>query len=152
MKTLADILSPPEDDRSISEWMADQGLDYVTSQKPAGGKTKLEKVKWLGKGQRTRKHPNYDLRLARTVITFKPHAVKVIGATHLEIGTAQLKNEPVMVVRPAGKNEDGYKLSSNHRLISPSVPTRLLAAGLKTGSYKLYKCCSGAYMAKWIKG
>lgn len=132
-----------QDERSLKDWVKDQGLDYVNTA------PKLEKVKWIKKNLREARKADYDVSLTKTTVCFSWEAVREMDATHVRLGSGMLGGEMVLLIRPTVKGQ-GYKLTEGRKITSHLSAWRLVEAGLQVGKYKLYKAKDG-YYARLIK-
>lgn len=126
-----------QDNRSMKQWMEDQGLEYVVTEK----KQRRDKLKC-------------DVKISPSGLTFSAKTIRTIGSTRLHFGIRVLDGEKVLLIKPAGNFDFSYHQvrqydSPNYRIQNPYLARRMLKEGLAVGKYKLYKA-KGGFVAKHI--
>jgi len=149
------------DERSMKQWMEDQGLEYVVKG------PKIKGAKWIPANRRkpySKRHPDRDLSLARTALSITEAALKTLDCKRLLVGSGLYvadeqhpNGEPTILLRPTGDDDvKGYCITRKTGsqcgfLRAERMLEGLFGAGLPLGKYKLYKAKDG-YYARLIKG
>lgn len=121
-----------EDNRTIKEWMRDQGLDVIDTNP-----------------KRERKPPKWGVSVSRTSLTFTAKAIEIIGSTKLHLGVRRLEGQPVLLIKPAGYFDlrclelRPAPSGTSYYLPNPVLCGDIQEAGLKPGRYELCKAKGG---------
>lgn len=119
---------------------------------PMEKRTRLTDVQWIKKtqGARTPITQPFSVTINKTAIYFPKDTSELINTDHVLLGVGKLNGQPVLLIRPANKdNSAAYALckasprSLARSIANSSLPKRLQAAGLSLGRYELCKAKGG---------
>lgn len=117
------------DERTLKDWIEDQGLEYVSK------KQIVTQSEWLPKNAYPPKL-QHDVNVGKSCIAFSLNAYKRLGTDRILVGIGKLNGDVVLLIRPSG---EGYKINTSDgaRLTNSRLMERLRKKGLPQGKYRM---------------